>query len=81
VIGTARGIRGSLSHCFGTIRTVRDGAPCAVRVIAADATPELDAPPARRRRLDPFATFAVVAVNPAVEQRSAANRPEGQPAL
>jgi hypothetical protein len=80
VIGKPGGIRGRLSFWFGTLRGVLDGAPCAVRVIAPDATPAVDAPPARPRSLDPFASFAVIAVNPAVTQRSSINKPEGQPA-
>jgi hypothetical protein len=80
VIRKPPGIRGVLSTWFGTIRGVLDGTPCAVRVIAPDATPVMDAPPARPRSFDPFESYAIVAVNPAVVGRSAANKPEGQPA-
>lgn len=80
MIGKPDGLRGRLSAWFGTLRGVLDGAPCAVRVIAPDATPTMDAPAPRRRGLDPFASFEVIAVNPAVAQRSTADRPEGQPA-
>jgi hypothetical protein len=80
LIGKPRGMRGALSTWFGTIRGVLDGAPCAVRVIAPDATPVMEAPPARRPGLDPLENLAIIAVNPAVTQRFTSNKPEGQPA-
>lgn len=77
LIAKPPGIRGALSTWFGTIRGVLDGAPCAVRVIAPDATPIIEAP-ARRRGLDPLENLVVIAVNPALAERPAANKPEEQ---
>jgi hypothetical protein len=78
LIAKPPGIRGTLSTWFGTIRGVLDGAPCAVRVIAPDATPVMEAPAARRRGLDPLENLVVIAVNPALVEWPAANKPEEQ---